>query len=68
MIKTVYIVLERVQDRNGRIVFEDINGVYDNLKAASDSQFKGFEDSNGYITYCTIQSHRLRTKPKNKSL
>ena len=60
---TVYIVLKRVANKEGRIIFEEIIGVYDNLKLANDSRFESVDDC-GYRTYTTVQAHVLRSKAR----
>ena len=60
---TVYIVLKRVTNKEGRIIFEEIIGVYDDLKLANDARFASV-DNYGYRTYTTVQAHVLRSKAK----
>jgi len=64
MIQRVYIVLKRLAEPSGRVIFEEISGVYDDLKNAKNSMRKTCTDERGFRHYECIQSHRIRTKPK----
>lgn len=66
MRKSVFIVLKRVAKPDGRIIFEEIAGVYDTLSLAKQHMIVPFEEEVSRCrTYTTIQAHVLRTKAES---